>query len=153
MQSSSNTRERVVAAVGERTHEQELAARDEEEDRGGSDQPPAALEHPEPDPREEDRQQEERERARGDRQDGEEAEQPAPPGLERDQTPAGRARIPSANGKAAEMTSSDQTTANVRLDQRASGPNCLQTTIANASAAIPIERTASALIPNTAASG
>ena len=51
------------------------------------------------------------------------------------------------------MTSSDQTTANVRLDQRASGPHCLQTTIANASAAMPIETIASALIPNTAASG
>ena len=61
--------------------------------------------------------------------------------------------IPSANGKAAEMTRPAQTTANVRLDQRATGPHCLQTTTANASAAIPIEMIASALIPNTAASG
>ena len=60
---------------------------------------------------------------------------------------------PSANGNAAEITSPAQTTANVRLDQRATGPYCLPTTTANASAAIPIERMASALIPNTAASG
>ena len=61
--------------------------------------------------------------------------------------------IPSANGNAAEMTSPAQTTANVLLDQRAIGPHCRQTTTANASAAIPIERIASALIPKSAASG
>ena len=60
---------------------------------------------------------------------------------------------PRAKGKAAEITSPAQTTANVRLDQRASGPHWRPTTMANASAAIPIESTASALIPNTAASG
>ena len=60
---------------------------------------------------------------------------------------------PSANGKAAETTSSDHTTAKVRLDQHASGPYCLQTTIANARAAIPIDMIASARIPNSAASG
>jgi hypothetical protein len=51
------------------------------------------------------------------------------------------------------MTSPAHTTAKVLLDQRASGPNCLQTTTANANAAVPIEMIASALIPNTAASG
>ena len=51
------------------------------------------------------------------------------------------------------MTSPAQTTPNVLLDQRASGPHCRQTTTAKASAAMAIDAIASGLIPSTAASG
>ena len=61
--------------------------------------------------------------------------------------------MPRANGNAAEMTRPAQTTANVLLDQRASGPHCRPTTTANASAAVAIDATASGLIPRTPASG
>ena len=51
------------------------------------------------------------------------------------------------------MTRPAQTTANERLDQRASGPHWRPTTTANASAAVAIEATASGWMPNSAASG
>src|SRR3954453_9242677 len=60
---------------------------------------------------------------------------------------------PSANGNAADSTIPAQTTANVRLDQRAVGPHSSQSTTANASAATAIVATASSLIPRSAASG
>ena len=60
---------------------------------------------------------------------------------------------PRANGNAAEMISPAQTTANVLLDQRASGPHCRPTTTAKASAAVAIEAIASGWIPKSAASG
>ena len=60
---------------------------------------------------------------------------------------------PSANGNAAENTIPAQTTANVRLDQRAVGPHCRETITANASAAVETVATASSRIPNSAASG
>ena len=67
---------------------------------------------------------------------------------------ASRAKaIPSANGNAAESTTPAQTTANVRLDQRAVGPHSRPSTTANASAAVATVATASSLIPNSAASG
>ena len=46
-----------------------------------------------------------------------------------------------------------QTSANVRLDQRASAPHWRMTTTAKASAAAEIVATASSLIPSSAASG
>ena len=58
---------------------------------------------------------------------------------------------PSANGNAAENTIPAQTTANVRLDQRAVGPHCRETITANASAAVETVATASSLIPKSAA--
>ncbi len=60
---------------------------------------------------------------------------------------------PSANGNAAESTIPAQTTANVRLDQRAAGPHSRPTTTAKASDAVDTVATASSLIPNRAASG
>ena len=60
---------------------------------------------------------------------------------------------PSANGNAAERTIPAQTTANVRLDQRAAGPHSRPTTTANASAAVDTVATASSRIPSSAASG
>src|SRR5436309_6261658 len=51
--------------------------------------------------------------------------------------------IPSANGNAADSTIPAQTTANVRLDQRAAGPHSRQRTSVNASAAAAIVATAS----------
>ena len=60
---------------------------------------------------------------------------------------------PSANGNAAEKTIPHQTTANVRLDQRAVGPHWRETTTAKASAAVETVATASSRIPSSAASG
>jgi hypothetical protein len=60
---------------------------------------------------------------------------------------------PSANGNAAEKTIPLQTTAKVRLDQRAVGPHCRETTTAKASAAVETVATASRRIPSRAASG
>ena len=60
---------------------------------------------------------------------------------------------PSANGNAAERTMPAQTTANVRLDQRADGPHSFHTSTANASAADAIVATASSPIPSAPASG
>jgi hypothetical protein len=60
---------------------------------------------------------------------------------------------PSANGNAAESTTPGQSKVNVRLEKRADGPHSCQTTSAKASAATPIETTASSLIPIRAASG
>ena len=60
---------------------------------------------------------------------------------------------PSANGNAAERTIPAQTTANVRLDQRAVGPHSRPITTAKASAAVAIVATARSLIPRSAASG
>jgi hypothetical protein len=60
---------------------------------------------------------------------------------------------PSANGNAAETIRPAQTTANERLDQRASGPHCWPTTTVKASAAVAIDATASGSIPKKAASG
>ena len=54
---------------------------------------------------------------------------------------------PSAKGNAAEKTIPAQTTANVRLDQRAVGPHCRETITANASAAVETVATASSRIP------
>jgi hypothetical protein len=61
--------------------------------------------------------------------------------------------IPSANGKAAERTIPAQTTAKLRLDQRAVGPHSRPSTTANASAASAIVATASSRMPSHAASG
>ena len=125
-------RERVAAAVFERAREQELAEADPGDDQRRGEQPPSALPHSEADAGEEDRQQEKRERARG---HGRTARIP-----NHQRLPAWSAQSesrpsanPSANGNAAEMTSPAQTTANVRLDHRPSGPHCRQTTMANAS--------------------
>ena len=60
---------------------------------------------------------------------------------------------PSANGKAAETMIPAQTTAKVRLDQRARGPHSFQTRTAKASVAVAIVATASNRIPSAAASG
>jgi len=46
-----------------------------------------------------------------------------------------------------------QTTAKVRLDQRARGPHSFQTRTANASVAVATVATASSRMPSTAASG
>jgi hypothetical protein len=60
---------------------------------------------------------------------------------------------PSANGNAAERTIPAQTTAKLRLDQRAVGPHSRQSTAANATAATAIVATARSRIPKSAASG
>ena len=76
-------RERVMAAVREGAREQELVHPDAHDDQRGREHSPAALLHAERDACEEDREQEERQRARGGRQNREDAEAPALARLER----------------------------------------------------------------------
>ena len=59
----------------------------------------------------------------------------------------------SMNGKAPDTTSAAQKIANARLDHRASRPHSCATTAEKTTAATTTVRTASSLIPSTAASG
>ena len=72
-----------MAAVREGAGEQELGHPDARDDQRGREHSPATVLHAERDACEEDREQKERQRARGGRQDGEDAEAPALARLER----------------------------------------------------------------------
>ena len=96
--------------------------------------------------------QEEGKRACGDSQDREHAELPALSRLERPDREQAE-RDPRANGKAAEMTSPAQTTANVRSTSGQPVPTAAADDDRERERRRPIEMIASALIPKSAASG